>query len=70
MDILTDFLKTHEGEVIDMILEDLTIDEWMDLRFEEGMEEGRIENSKYVLDLITQGLSLEQIKQQLQNNNP
>jgi predicted transposase YdaD len=39
-DVLTDFLKTHEGEVIDMILEDLTMDEWMDLRYEEGINMG------------------------------
>jgi predicted transposase/invertase (TIGR01784 family) len=39
-DVLTDFLRAHEGEVVDMILEDLTMDEWMDLRYEEGLEQG------------------------------
>ncbi|MDR2964949.1 MAG: Rpn family recombination-promoting nuclease/putative transposase, partial [Treponema sp.] len=56
-DILTNFLRAHEGEVVDMILEDLTMDEWMDLRYEEGREEGE----QKIINLLQSGKSPEEI---------
>ncbi|MDR2964644.1 MAG: Rpn family recombination-promoting nuclease/putative transposase [Treponema sp.] len=62
-DVLTDFLRAHEGEVVDMILEDLTMDEWMDLRYEEGLEQGMQENSKQVArNSLEAGLPIEVIQ--------
>ena len=68
-DILADFLNIYKSEVMNMILEDLTIDEWLEVRYEDGLEqgrvEGRLERDQYILDLISQGFSAEQIKHHL-----
>jgi hypothetical protein len=50
-----------------MILEDLTMDEWMDLRYEEGREEGRNERDQYFLELLNRGISIDEIKEKLTN---
>jgi hypothetical protein len=66
-DVLTNFLRAHEGEVVNMILEDLTMDEWMDLRYEEGLEQGRNERDQYFLELINQGISIDEIREKIKN---
>ncbi|MDR2965142.1 MAG: Rpn family recombination-promoting nuclease/putative transposase [Treponema sp.] len=64
-DVLTNFLRAHEGEVVNMILEDLTMDEWMDLRYEEGLEQGiatgREEGEQKIINLLQSGKSPEEI---------
>jgi predicted transposase YdaD len=43
-----------------MILEDLTMDEWMDLRYEEGREEGLERGLERVArNLLTEGSTVE-----------
>jgi len=59
-DILTKFLRVHEGEVINMILDDLSTDEWLDLSFEEGLEQGIEQVAR---NLKNMGLAIEQIAQ-------
>ena len=60
---MTEFLRAHEGEVIDMILDDLSTDEWLDLRFEEGLEQGREEGREQIArNLLSEGLPIEVIQ--------
>ena len=66
--ILKDFLEKHSSEVINMLLE-WNADEALEVRYNEGKEEGfemgEDKNRQYVLQLIDQGLSLEEIKQRM-----
>ena len=41
---------------------------WREEALEEGMEKGREDERKYVLELLAQGLSAEEIKQRLTSN--
>lgn len=72
--ILRDFLNAYGSEVMNMILEDLTADEWLEVRYEEGVEQGleqgveigQNKEREYVLELINQGLTNEEIRQHLE----
>ena len=76
-DILRQFLKEHGSEVINMLTDDISIEEIVAIRseeareegreegIEEGMEKGREEGRKYFLELLDQGISIEEIKQKL-----
>ena len=63
--ILKDFLKRHGSEVENMLFAEITTEEYGEIRFNEGREEGEEKRNQYVLELINQGLSTEEIKQRL-----
>jgi len=72
-DILKGYLEKHETEVINMLYTEWNWDTALEVRYEEGVEDGiergieqGIEkNRQYVLELLKQGLSSEEIKQRL-----
>jgi len=76
-DILGQFLKEHASEVTNMLMEDISIEEIAAIRYkegrEEGKEEGREEGRKEgkeegheeVFELLSKGLTAEEIKQRL-----
>jgi hypothetical protein len=59
--ILKKFLEEHSSEVINMLLTEWNWDDALEV----AHEEGRDENRQYVLELINQGLTIEEIKQRL-----
>ena len=77
-DILREFLREHASEVINMLCDELTTEEIAEIRareareegiaegleegIEQGIERGIEESKEYVLGLIDQGLSAEEIK--------
>ena len=68
-DVLKEFLKKHGSEVINMLFEELTIEEIVAVRSEEareeGFTEGREEGREEVFELLSQGLSIEEIRLRL-----
>jgi len=64
-DILKQFLRNHGSEIINMLTDDITIDEIVAIRCEEAREETREEDRNYFLELLDQGLSVDEIKQRL-----
>jgi len=80
-DILKQFLRNHGSEVINMLTDDITIDELGIIRYEEGLEDGIErgleegiqkgreeafkEDRNYFLELLDQGLSVDEIRQSL-----
>jgi len=64
-DVLKKFLKEHGSEVINMLTDDITIEEIVAIRSEEAREEGREEERIYFLELLDQGIPIEEIKQRL-----
>jgi len=60
-DILTEFLEVHGSEVLNMILEEWNTEDAIAFAREEGREDGREE----VMELLAQGLSIEEIKTRL-----
>jgi hypothetical protein len=63
--ILKDFLREHGSEVISMMVDDYTTEDFNEAIREEALEEGQQRKSKEILQLIAQGYSLEQLKQKL-----
>jgi len=67
--ILKEFLEKHGSEVINMLFDDISVEEIAEIRAEEareeGLEKGREEERRYFLNLLDQGLSIEEIKQHL-----
>jgi arsenate reductase-like glutaredoxin family protein len=79
--VLKQFLTQHGSEVINMLFEELTVEEIIDIRVEEAveealeeareeakkeaLEEAKKEACEYVLNLLEQGLPVEEIKQWL-----
>jgi len=67
--ILKEFLETHGSEVTNMLYHDITIEEIAEIRakeaYEDGCEEGQEKERKYVISLLDQDLSKEEIKQRL-----
>jgi hypothetical protein len=59
--ILKQFLETNSSEVFNMLLTEWNTEEAKEVWFEEGREEER----RYVLELLAQGLSMEEIKLRL-----
>ncbi len=64
-DILKEYLEIHGSEVLNMLLEEWNMEDAIAYAREEGMELGVEKGQKYVLDLLNQGLSAEEIKQRL-----
>jgi len=68
-DILKEYLNKHETEVINMLYTEWNWDTALEVRYEEGVEDGIEQGSEktrqYVLELLTQGLSIDEIKQRL-----
>jgi len=75
--ILKEFLEDNSSEVFNMLTDDITIEEIAEIRAEEareegieiGIEKGRVEaheeDRKFFINLLDQGLSVEEIKQRL-----
>jgi len=61
--ILKEYLKAHSSEVLNMLLGEWNQEEAIEVAREEGHEEER----HYVLELLNQGLTVEEIKERLQN---
>ena len=66
-DVLKEFLKKHGSEVVNMLFDDITIEEIVDIRCKEAHEEGFEEGCNFFINLLDQGLSVEEIKQRLTN---
>ena len=72
-DILKEFLERNGSEVFNMLMVEWDMDKALAVRYEEGMEEGvekgmekgREEGRKYFLQLLNQGLSVDEIKRRL-----
>jgi hypothetical protein len=64
-EILEDFLKKHSSEVMSMLYAEYDPEVEKAIVREEALEEGREENIQYVLELVDQGLTSEEIKQRL-----
>jgi len=68
-DILREYLEIHGSEVLSMILTEWNTEDAIAYARkesrEEGLNEGRENEREYILNLISQGLSAEEIKQQL-----
>jgi predicted transposase YdaD len=71
--ILKEFLDKYGTEVIKMILEDITVEDEIDAAREEGIEigeargevRGEARGEKRVLDMVKQGISIDEIERQL-----
>jgi len=75
--ILKEYLEAHASEVLNMLLTEWNQDEAVEFAREEGREEGleeglekgreetRKEDRKYFLELLNQGLTIEEIKERL-----
>jgi hypothetical protein len=67
--VLKDFLRKHGSEVFNMLYSEYNFDEEAAVIREEAREEGREEereqNRQYFLKLLNQGLTIEEIKQRL-----
>jgi hypothetical protein len=70
-DILKEFLENNAKEVMNMLLTEWNWDDALDVRFEEGRKEGRKvgreEGQQYILDLLAQGFTPDEIKQRPQS---
>ena len=64
-DILREFLEIHGSEVLGMLFAEFNLDDFVAVRCEEAREDGIEEYRQFVLDLMNQGLSTEEIKQRL-----
>jgi len=63
--ILKDFLKKHSSEVLNMLYGEYDPEVEMRVVRQEAREEGWEEGREYFLELINQGLTLEEIKERL-----
>ncbi|MCL2806021.1 MAG: Rpn family recombination-promoting nuclease/putative transposase [Treponema sp.] len=63
--VLRDFLRKHGSEVFNMLYGEYRIEDEIAVVKEEAREEGSAEKQKYVLDLISQGFSADEIKTRL-----
>jgi len=72
--ILKNFLKENASEVMNMLFGEYDRDTDIAVNrreaWEDGRAEGRDENRKYILELINQGLSTEEIKQCISQEEP
>ena len=68
-DILREFLDVHGKEISNMLLEEWNIDDakevWQEEAREEGLTEGLKKGQEEVIELLSQGLSVEEIKLRL-----
>ena len=63
--VLKNFLEAHSSEVTNMLITEWNWDEALDVRYEEGFEQGEKNRDQYILSLLDQGLSIEELKQRL-----
>jgi hypothetical protein len=63
--VLKDFLRKHGSEVFNMLYSEYNFDEEAAVIREEAREEGREEERQFFLELLSQGLTVEEIKQRL-----
>jgi len=64
-DILKEYLEKHETEVINMLYTEWNWDTAFEVAREEAFEDGSEKTRQYVLELLDQGLTTEEIKQRL-----
>ncbi|WP_461247103.1 hypothetical protein [Treponema sp. R6D11] len=72
--ILKEYLEAHASEVLNIMLEDLTKEEYLEMRREElreegikeGEEIGQEKSRQYFLELLDQDLTKDEIKARLQ----
>ena len=67
--ILKSFLREHGPEVINMLTDDISVEEIAAIRYKEGHEDGMEEGFNYVLELLSQGISSDEIKKLLTQKN-
>jgi hypothetical protein len=71
--IMKDYLKSQASEVRNMLLTEFNMNDakrvWREEGREEGMEEGMEKGALFVLDLMRQGYSLEEIEKRLRENS-
>jgi predicted transposase/invertase (TIGR01784 family) len=67
--ILKPFMEKHRLEVVKMLLEDITVEDEIEAAKEEAREEGWEEGREEVLELLKQGLSIEEIEKQIRSNS-
>ena len=71
--ILKKYLIQHSGEVMSMLTAEFNLDEYKKVKYLEGVEDGIEEGEKrikdYVLELMEQGLSYEEIKKKLEKTS-
>jgi predicted transposase/invertase (TIGR01784 family) len=63
--ILKKFFDEHSSEVFNMLLTEWNWDDALEVAREEGHEEGREESRQHFLELLNQGLTIEEIKRRL-----
>jgi hypothetical protein len=63
--ILKEFLKANSSEVINMLMTEWNWEDALEVRWEEGREEGLEEGQNMILKLMRQGYSVEQIEAEL-----
>jgi predicted transposase/invertase (TIGR01784 family) len=74
--VLKEYLEIHGSEVLSMLYTEWNMEDALAVRYEEGREEGheegreegREEERAEFLDMLNQGLSIEEIKQRLLDN--
>jgi hypothetical protein len=66
-DILKEFLERHASEVINMLMTEWNMEDALDVRYEEGLEDGIERERNYILELFDQGLPIDEIKSKLNN---
>jgi hypothetical protein len=71
--ILKDYLEAHASEVLNMLITEWNQEEYLEVAIEEAREEareeGREDGHKEIFELFEQGLSLDEIKERLQQEN-
>jgi len=66
-DIMKELLEQNSSEVLNMLMVEWNWDDALAYRYKEGHAEGEQKIQKYVLELIAQGLSPDEIKNRLTN---
>ena len=67
-DILKEFLLEHASEVINMLRTEFNMDTALKVARKEGRQEGLEKGQDYVLELMAQGLSYEEIKKKIEES--
>ena len=75
-DILKEYLIQHSSEVMNMLTAEFNLEEYKKIKYLEGMKEGKKEGLEegerrvkdYVLELMKQGLSYDEIKKKLEKS--
>jgi hypothetical protein len=71
--ILREYLIQHSVEVMNMLTAEFNLEEYKQVKYlegrEEGIEEGEKRGQNYVLELMEQGLSYDEIKKKLEKSS-